>query len=171
LKSTKELLIEGEICLEKNIHEISKFLQYAWNPHGAYQKQRNIFEPFKHIYLIQNEFKDVQKIPKFDNNETLAILISKSANLIPHRCFHHFSNLITFHIFAYIEILEESCFEYCAGLKEVLLPESLKKIDRKCFIYCGSLCKINIPKSMNEICFECFYRTALFFEREEIDIE
>jgi hypothetical protein len=172
-KNTKELLIENGICLKKNIYELTEFAEVPVSQEEEdfeekiinYQ-EKQLFYTYKHIYIIQNDFKDVKKIPKFDKNETVAILIPETVKEIPKFYFFFFMNLETFHIFADIEIMREDCLGNCEKLKEVLLPENLKKIGQSCFMICTSLSQINIPARVIEIGKWCFYETNLFVKRE-----
>jgi hypothetical protein len=168
LKSTKELLIENGICFEKNIHEISEFYRYCLDQNSAYSGQRNIFESFKHIFLIQNDFGDVNKIPKFNSDETVSILVSTSIYTIPHDYFCYFWMLETFHIFANIEILGDKCFYECEKLKEVFFPGTLKKIGKICFFNCRKLSKTNFPKTVIKTGENCFCQTNLFLKKGKL---
>jgi predicted Zn-dependent protease len=55
------LVIEQEVAVEKNIYELNEFhrsLKQLQND----KKQRETFYTFKHIYLIQNDFRNVKEI-------------------------------------------------------------------------------------------------------------
>jgi serine/threonine protein kinase len=157
LKSTKELLIENGICLEKNIQEISEFAPNSEEEESIYDQEIQSLNAFKHICVIQNDFKDVIKIPKFEKNRTIAILIPKTVKELPRDYFHYFKNLETFHILAEIEILTYGIFHKCDKLNEVVLPENLKQIEFGSFLSCYSLSKITIPASVRIIGRSCFY--------------
>jgi serine/threonine protein kinase len=150
-KSTQELLIENGICLEKNIHELMKFAEHSEEENSIYYQQKQFFSTFEHIYVIQDDFKDVQKIPEFDKSQTVAILIPKRLKAIPKYYFLKYENLETIHKFADIESLGRGCLYQCDKLKEVLLPENLIQIGEYSFAKCQSLHKIYIPSSVKKL--------------------
>jgi hypothetical protein len=55
------LVIEQEIAVEKNSYELNEFSRPLKQLQKD-KKQRETFYPFKHIYLIQNDVKNVQEI-------------------------------------------------------------------------------------------------------------
>jgi hypothetical protein len=116
-----------------------------------------MYKEFNHIYLIQNDFRDLSKIPILDRDTALTLLISQSVKEIPAEYFSGFTNIRTYLIFAEIHEIGAQCFFQCKNLKEILLPSTLKKIDVEGFSGCGNLAKINLSKAVIEIGKGCFF--------------
>jgi hypothetical protein len=130
-----------------------------------------MFEPFKNIYLIQNDYQDLQKVPIFDDHEAAVILLSNKVKHIQNSYFSGFENLETVSIFIEIEEINGSFFSWCHQLKEIRLPPTLKKIKGACFMEKQKLTKINIPRSVVEIGISCFRETNVFSEEGVMNIE
>jgi serine/threonine protein kinase len=172
-KTTKQLLIEKGVVLEKNIFEVTEL--------GG--DQRKMYDQFKHIYFVQNDFREVATIPVFNINEAIVVLIPHSVKTIPNEYFGVFyfdeklfpqlfsSSFETFFIFSDIEEIGDYCFSRSINLQEVLFPPFLKKIGKNCFPFCTSVNQINIPKSVIEIGNECFYLSNIFQKGNAISTE
>ena len=56
-----------------------------------------------------------------------------------------------------IEMIGDSCFNYCTGLKEVTIPDSVTYIGCGAFWCCNNLKEINIPDGVTYIGKDAFY--------------
>lgn len=70
-----------------------------------------------------------------------------------------------------VEWIENSAFEYCKNLRDVVIPEGVVKIELYAFKGCQKLKEVVIPKSVEWIGYEAFRCCEITLEKPESEFK